>query len=106
MARGGTSAAHRGAMLGNTNAAKWGKAKRVDVGVLRAYSLAIGRNVRQVRTERCISLDELSAASGVDRWAISRLEHGHTRGKARNPLFLTIVRLALALELSPSELVP
>lgn len=96
-------------MRGNLNRAMWGRARRVDPRWMNDYALALGRNIRDLRLELDISIDELSAASGVDKGVITRLERGiGTRNprNPRNPLYLTIVRLALALGVSPAEVVP
>ncbi len=84
-----------------------GRARRFDPRWDYAYSLAIARNVRQVRLERGISIDELAAASGVCRDVLFRLERASSsRGTPANPYYRTIVRVAVSLGLSPSELVP
>lgn len=97
-----------GSMRGNTNRAMWGKARRVDPSQVTGYSMELGRRIRDLRLELDISIDELSAASGVAKTVITRLERGvscHYSG-ARNPHYLTIVRIALALGVMPSEVMP
>lgn len=103
-ARAKISASRRGQM----NNAMWGRAHRVDVQRMQSYSIELGRRIRDLRLERDISIAELAAASGVNFHAISRIENGASdrHGRGRNPLYLTIVRLALALGVSPSELMP
>jgi transcriptional regulator with XRE-family HTH domain len=59
----------------------------------------LGRAVREARFELRISQEELSLRTGVHRNYIGGIERGE-----RNPSVKTIVRLADALEVPPSEL--
>lgn len=59
----------------------------------------LGRAVREARAELRISQEELSLRTGVHRNYIGGIERGE-----RNPSVTTIVRLAGALEVPPSEL--
>ncbi len=78
-----------------------GKAKLVDQKKIPLYLVRVAKMVRDARIERDVSVDELSRASGVDRWSIWKLE------ACRNSANLsTLVRLALALGMQPSELLP
>jgi transcriptional regulator with XRE-family HTH domain len=56
-------------------------------------------NLRRARTQRGLSQEELSEASGLHRTEISLLERA-----GREPRLRTIVRLAYALKLRPAEL--
>jgi len=56
-------------------------------------------NLREVRTERKISQEELGNRTDLHRTEISLLERGQ-----REPRLGTIVKLASALEASPEEL--
>lgn len=99
------SAAHRAALsragMGNTNRALTGRARRYDPKSERAYRLALANNVRRARIERSIAMDELAAAIGGNERTIHEIETGST-----NPKFTTIVRIAVAMGMSPYELVP
>jgi transcriptional regulator with XRE-family HTH domain len=53
----------------------------------------LGEQVRQLRLERCLTLQELSAKSAVSLGALSQIE----RGKG-NPAFFTLVKIAHALD--------
>jgi len=88
-------------MLGNTNRAMWGKARRVEVRRLDLYLIATGARIRAVRLERDISLAELAAAIGGHPTTVHKIETGK-----RNASVRTIARIALALDVSPSELMP
>lgn len=96
-----TSAAHRASMRGNTHRAMWGRARRVDHRWMRDYRIALGRRIRDARLELDISRDELAAGAGLHVRSVLEIELAR-----KNPAFTTIVRLALALGLSPSELMP
>lgn len=78
-----------------------GKARRVDPRWDRDYRLAIARRIRDARIEQDIAASELGAAAGIGQRSIYRIETGEHR-----PLAQTICRIALALGLSPSELMP
>lgn len=65
-----------------------------------AASAAFGRRVREVRTQRAISQDELAGATDIHPTAIGRIERG-----AREPRLTTILRLAHGLNVKPGELV-
>ncbi|HZS21804.1 MAG TPA: helix-turn-helix transcriptional regulator [Pseudonocardiaceae bacterium] len=54
--------------------------------------------VRQLRKERGLSQERLAAAAGIDRAYMGGLERGQ-----RNPSLTTIDRIAVALDLSISE---
>jgi transcriptional regulator with XRE-family HTH domain len=68
----------------------------VEPGTLLA---GLGRALREARTELRISQEELSLRTGVHRNYIGGIERGE-----RNPSVVTIVKLAAALDLPPSEL--
>lgn len=59
-----------------------------------------GDVVRQIRKERMLSQEQLGFESGLHRTYISLLE----RGKM-SPTLNTLVKLAIALSVSPSEVV-
>ena len=60
----------------------------------------IGRIIRKLRTEKGLSQDVLSGLAGIGRTHLTMIENGK-----KNPNFETIWKIALALELQPSELV-
>lgn len=62
--------------------------------------LALGHAVLSERKRRHLSQEELAHASGLHRNYVGRLERAEV-----NPTYDSIVRLALALEMKPSELV-
>jgi ribosome-binding protein aMBF1 (putative translation factor) len=78
-----------------------GKARRFDPRWDRDYLVAIGRRLHDARAERDVSASELGAACGLDASCIYKIERGDS-----NPLARTLCRLAVALGLSPSELMP
>ncbi len=57
-------------------------------------------SLRRVREGKFLSQQDLAALSGVSRVTISRLENG-----AEEARFVTLRRLAQALEVEPGELV-
>jgi transcriptional regulator with XRE-family HTH domain len=58
-----------------------------------------GKALRELRTERGLSQDELAARAGLDRNYIGMIERGE-----RNPAIVNVVKIAEALDVSPSEL--
>lgn len=62
--------------------------------------LAFGRALRQVRTDRGLSQEELAFESEVHRTYISELERGQ-----KNPSLATVERLSHALGVKVSELI-
>jgi transcriptional regulator with XRE-family HTH domain len=60
----------------------------------------LGQAIRQRRTERKLTLEQLSALSGVSRAAISKIERGQS--SATSPV---LGKLAEALDLSISQLI-
>ena len=62
-------------------------------------TLVIGRNVRNLRERRELSLLNLEKLSGVDRLTIGKLELGNS-----NPFFFTVSKLADALDVSVNRL--
>jgi transcriptional regulator with XRE-family HTH domain len=61
--------------------------------------VVLAQNMRAERRKQGMSQDALARASGIHSSEISRIERG-----AREPRFSTLVRLARALEVTPSEL--
>ena len=59
----------------------------------------VAQNVREQRHRRGMSQEALAYASGIHSSEVSRIERG-----AREPRLSTLVRLARALGVSPSEL--
>lgn len=60
----------------------------------------IGAVIRKLRNEKGLSQDVLSGLAGIGRTHLTMIENGQ-----KNPNFETIWKIALALELHPSELV-
>lgn len=60
----------------------------------------IGTVIRKLRIEKGLSQDVLSGLAGIGRTHLTMIENGQ-----KNPNFETIWKIALALELRPSELV-
>ena len=67
-----------------------------DVGLERLF----GRILRELRTERGLSQEELGFESDYHRTYISQLERGQ-----KNPSLKAIFRLARALGVRPSEMI-
>lgn len=64
------------------------------------YNEAIGRTIRILRREKGISQDVLSGLAGIARTHLTMIEMGKKQAN-----FETIWKLALALDIRPSELV-
>lgn len=79
----------------------YGKARRVDPRIDRTYQLEVARRIRDARLERDIAPDELGLAAGIGERSIYRIENGEHR-----PLVRTICRIAAAMGMMPSELMP
>jgi transcriptional regulator with XRE-family HTH domain len=60
---------------------------------------ALGRALRELRTERGMSQEDLADAAGLHRTYVGGVERGE-----RNVAFLNIVKLAGALHVTPTEL--
>jgi transcriptional regulator with XRE-family HTH domain len=60
-----------------------------------------GQALKKARKGRKLSIRDLAAISDIDHAMIGKYEQGLT-----NPTLTTICRLAEALEIDPSELVP
>jgi transcriptional regulator with XRE-family HTH domain len=58
-----------------------------------------GKIIQEERKAKKISQEKLSNLTGLDRTFISLIENGK-----RNPTLATILKISLALEVSPSEL--
>jgi len=58
-----------------------------------------GKIIQEERKAKNISQEKLSKITGLDRTFISLIENGK-----RNPTFSTILKISLALEISPSDL--
>lgn len=61
---------------------------------------AVGRTIRSLRRGRGLSQDVLSGLAGIARTHLSMIETG-----AKHVNFETLWRIALALDMRPSELV-
>ena len=64
-----------------------------------AAHTAFGRAMRAIRVERGLSQEQLGFDSGLHRTYIGGIERGE-----RNPSLQNILRIADALDVSPSEL--
>lgn len=62
--------------------------------------VALGRAVRQIRSERGLSQENLALDAGLDRTYVSGVERGR-----RNPSYGSLLKLALALEVKVSVIV-
>ena len=60
---------------------------------------ALGRAVRDIRTQRRISQEELAHLSGMHRTYLGGIERGE-----KNPSYTNLLRLAAALDVQASEL--
>ena len=60
----------------------------------------IGRRVRAERTKRFIPQEQLARAAGISQKALSKIETNEVE-----PRFSTILKLAKALDIAPSEFV-
>jgi transcriptional regulator with XRE-family HTH domain len=61
---------------------------------------AFGLALREIRRERDVSQEQLGFDAGLDRTYISLIERG-----VQSPTVRTVVRLADALEVAPSEMI-
>ncbi|MEU6145241.1 helix-turn-helix transcriptional regulator [Streptomyces sp. NPDC047081] len=62
--------------------------------------LSLGMQIRRHREERGYSLEELAERSGLSFRGLIYIEHGQ-----RNPSVLTLVDIAVALDVAPGELI-
>ena len=60
----------------------------------------VGRNFARLRREKGLTQEEIEARSGISQQYLSSLERGR-----RNPTVITLHELALALGVSPVELI-
>lgn len=60
----------------------------------------VGENVRRLRQERGLTQEQLAFESHIDLTYVGGIERGR-----RNPSLLVMVKIAIALRVSPSELV-
>lgn len=67
---------------------------------MRFDNRAVGSTIRKLRKERGLSQDVLSGLAGIARTHLTMIENG-----SKQPNFETLWRIALALDLRPSELV-
>ena len=61
--------------------------------------VALGQAIRQARVDRQISQEELAHRSDIDRAYMSSIERGQ-----QNPGFVSVARVASALEMTLAEL--
>jgi transcriptional regulator with XRE-family HTH domain len=89
-----------------------GKAARVDHGEVGRWVIAVAREIRDKRLETDVSVAELSAATGVTKSTLHRIERFANNPadpavrKGGSTKIATIVRIALALGVTPQELMP
>ena len=62
--------------------------------------MIVGQTIRKLRKDRKISQDVLSGLAGIARSHLSMIENG-----SKQPNFETLWKIALALDMKPSELV-
>lgn len=79
-----------------------GKAKRVNTSQADLYVADVARKLRDARLEAGVSVHELAAATQLNSATI----FGYERGRKLVPKLATLVRVALALKLHPSEIMP
>lgn len=82
-----------------------GAAHRVKNDNVDVTLKTIAQIVRQARVERGIAVAELAAATGICEQALFTLERSRN-GPPRNVSIRTLIRLAHALGVQPSELMP
>ena len=63
-------------------------------------NIAIGNTIRKLRHQRGMSQDLLSGLAGIARTHLTMIENG-----VKQPNLETIWKIALALEIKPSELI-
>lgn len=63
-------------------------------------NIAIGKTIRRLRKEKKLSQDVLSGLAGIARTHLTMIENGSKQAN-----FETLWRIALALNMRPSELV-
>ena len=63
-------------------------------------AVAFGHTLRKVRKDAKITQEELALAAGIERNYVSLIERG-----INQPTIRVIFRLALALDVAPSELI-
>lgn len=67
---------------------------------MRLYQVPVGAVIRRKRMERGMTQELLSGLAGIARTHLTMIENG-----TKQPNFETVGKIALALELKPSELV-
>lgn len=93
--------------MGNTRAAKWGHAHRIHPNEPLVLIKQVGRLIRDERLRQDIPQSEIAAATGICEQTLVRIEQGSTRRNHNRGMRLdTLVRIALALGVRPSELMP
>ena len=75
--------------------------RSVAPGWKRPYQLEVGRRLRELRTERGLSVPELAALVGMSRGTLGKLERG-----LHAPRPETVAALATALGVPASALTP
>ena len=78
-----------------------GRARRVAIAEVVRYRALLARAIREARIERGIAMSELAAATGLNETNLYHIE-----GNEHSPTISTLVRIARALDMQPSELVP
>lgn len=66
---------------------------------MRSIYAALGKTIRELRKKRGLSQDVLSGLAGIARTHLTMIENGKIRANLE-----TIWKLAMALDLKPSEL--
>jgi transcriptional regulator with XRE-family HTH domain len=72
---------------------------KVEKDVSKLFLTQIGENIKKKRKKKDLSLEELGLEIGLTRMQVHRIEKGY------NITATTILKLSMALEITPGELV-
>lgn len=73
-----------------------------------AYANEVGVRLRAVREARGLTQEQLAGMAGLERNQVQNIERNRTsvKGRSANPQLQSVFRLAWALKVSPSKLLP